>query len=221
MHSAKLGVDVIEGRLPPSLRLAIFESGADDCARRSHGSGKFGRPGSMQRAGTSIVLPRPSKMRLVPPHPRYFLATSAIHREFKLQMTPRKKSSRRAVEGVTRGEKVASTTWSFSPGKTLLVPSSISWPRVVGKRVISAGATTVNIPDTVGYAVPQHYAARDPSPQASMLRNIEDAVISVHCHNDLGIGGGPIGLSACARRCEANRVYDQLESGERGGQLCP
>src|SRR5207237_766739 len=52
--------------------------------------------------------------------------------------------------------------------------------------IARAGATTVNIPDTVGYAVPHHYAAVIRHLKQH-VRNIGQAVISVHCHNDLGL----------------------------------
>src|SRR5262249_21046495 len=56
----------------------------------------------------------------------------------------------------------------------------------VVERAIEAGATTVNIPDTVGYAVPEQYAAAIRHLKQN-VRNIDKAVISVHCHNDLGL----------------------------------
>ncbi len=54
------------------------------------------------------------------------------------------------------------------------------------ERVIEAGATTVNIPDTVGYAVPSQYAAAIAHLKRT-VRGIDKVVLSVHCHNDLGM----------------------------------
>ena len=56
----------------------------------------------------------------------------------------------------------------------------------VVERVVAVGATTVNIPDTVGYAVPSQYAAAI-AHLKKHVRSIDDVVISVHCHNDLGL----------------------------------
>src|SRR2546430_17157532 len=73
----------------------------------------------------------------------------------------------------------------------------------VVERAIAAGATTINIPDTVGYAVPSHFAAIIENLRAK-VRGIDRVVLSVHCHDDLGMavanslpalqaGGGPGG----------------------------
>ena len=56
----------------------------------------------------------------------------------------------------------------------------------VVEKVIEAGATTVNIPDTVGYATPEHYANVIVA-LINRVPNIDQAVISTHCHNDLGL----------------------------------
>lgn len=79
---------------------------------------------------------------------------------------------------------------------------------------IAAGARTINIPDTVGYAMPEDYAAR-----IAMLKNrvpnIDQAILSVHCHNDLGVAvaNSLAGVSAGARQieCTINGI------GERAG----
>ena len=80
--------------------------------------------------------------------------------------------------------------------------------------VIEAGASTVNIPDTVGYAVPDHF-----SWIISMLKervpNIDKAVISVHCHNDLGLG---VANSLAAVKAGARQVECTINGlGERAG----
>ena len=79
---------------------------------------------------------------------------------------------------------------------------------------IEAGATTVNIPDTVGYAMPTQYAAVIRTSR-STCRNIDQAVISVHCHNDLGlaVANSLAGVEAGARQveCTINGI------GERAG----
>ena len=54
--------------------------------------------------------------------------------------------------------------------------------------VIEAGATTINIPDTVGYSIPSEFALLIKGVKEN-VPNISKAIISVHCHNDLGLGG--------------------------------
>ena len=116
------------------------------------------------------------------PRIHVFLATSAIHREFKLQMTP-DEIVRRAVEGVLRAKEHCADI-EFSPEDA--ARTELDFLTEVVEKAIDAGATTVNIPDTVGYSVPQHYAAVIRHLKQH-VRNIDKAVISVHCHNDLGL----------------------------------
>src|SRR5438067_5254323 len=117
-------------------------------------------------------------------HPRIhvFLATSAIHREFKLHMA-KDEIIRRAVEGVKRAKAYCADV-EFSPEDA--ARTELVFLAEVVERAIEAGATTVNIPDTVGYAVPSQYAAAI-AHLKKHVRNIDKAVISVHCHNDLGL----------------------------------
>lgn len=111
-----------------------------------------------------------------------FLATSAIHREFKLKMD-KAEIIRRAVAGVQRARSYCSDI-EFSPEDA--ARTEIDFLCEVVTAAIDAGATTVNIPDTVGYATPTHMGnvirtLRERVP------NIDKATISIHCHNDLGL----------------------------------
>ena len=109
-----------------------------------------------------------------------FIATSPIHMEYKLRMTP-DQVIKKAVEAVTYAKSFTSDV-EFScedAGR-----SEMSFLKEILDAVIEAGATTLNIPDTVGY--------RMPSEMGAMIRELSDfvagrAVISVHCHNDLGL----------------------------------
>ncbi len=139
-----------------------------------------------------------------------FLATSAIHREFKLKKA-QEEIVRLAVEGVTRAKALAKDI-EFSPeDASRTEPEFLA--RVV-QAAIEAGATTVNIPDTVGYAVPEQYASlitylRD------NVKNIDDAVISVHCHDDLGLA---VANSLAAVKAGARQVEGTFNGiGERAG----
>jgi 2-isopropylmalate synthase len=117
-------------------------------------------------------------------HPRIhvFLATSAIHREFKLKMT-REEIIARAIAGVERAVGYCDDV-EFSPEDAARTERDFLCEVV--EAAIKAGATTVNIPDTVGYATPAQYGAT-----IAMLKNrvpnIDKATISTHCHNDLGL----------------------------------
>ena len=111
-----------------------------------------------------------------------FLATSAIHREFKLRMTPDEISGTRGCRCETCRELLRRHR-VFSRG---CMSSEHDFLCRVVEAAIDAGATTVNIPDTVGYATPDEIYTR-----FKMLRdrvpNIDKAVLSTHCHDDLGL----------------------------------
>jgi len=111
-----------------------------------------------------------------------FLATSAIHREFKLRMT-RDETVQRAVMGVRRAVGYCDDV-EFSPEDA--VRTETDFLCQVVEAAIDAGATTVNIPDTVGYATPKHMGDVIRT-LVNQVPNIDKAVISVHCHNDLGL----------------------------------
>lgn len=111
-----------------------------------------------------------------------FLATSAIHREFKLKMA-KEEIVRRAVDGVKRAKDYCDDV-EFSPEDA--ARTELDFLSEVVEKAIEAGATTVNIPDTVGYAVPSQYAAAIRHLKQT-VHGIDKAVISVHCHNDLGL----------------------------------
>src|SRR6266478_1871871 len=89
------------------------------------------------------------------PRPRIhvFLATSAIHREFKLRMA-KEEIIRRAVEGVQRAKGYCDDI-EFSPEDASR--TELDFLAEVVERAIEAGATTINIPDTVGYAMPAQF----------------------------------------------------------------
>ncbi len=116
------------------------------------------------------------------PRIHVFLATSAIHREFKLKMD-KNEIIRRAVDSVKRAKGYCDDV-EFSPEDA--ARTELDFLTAVVEAAIGAGATTVNIPDTVGYATPQHYAGVIRHLREN-VKGIDAAVISVHCHNDLGL----------------------------------
>ena len=111
-----------------------------------------------------------------------FLATSALHMEKKLRMTPEQVHEQARL--ATRFARNLSGDVEFSPEDGYR--SDPDFLCRVLEDVISEGATTINVPDTVGYAVPELYG--------NFIRNLREripnsdkAIWSVHCHNDLGM----------------------------------
>ncbi len=145
-------------------------------------------------------------------HPRIhvFLATSAIHRQFKLKMSP-EQILERAVAGVRRAVGYCDDV-EFSPEDA--ARTEIDFLCQVVEAAIDAGATTVNIPDTVGYAVPAQMG-RVIATLKQRVPNIDQAIISVHCHNDLGLA---VANSLAAIENGAGQVECTINGiGERAG----
>jgi 2-isopropylmalate synthase len=146
------------------------------------------------------------------PRPRIhvFLATSAIHREFKLHMA-KEEIVRRAVEGVQRARGYCADV-EFSPEDA--ARTELDFLAEVVEKAVEAGATTINIPDTVGYAVPSQYAAAIRHLREH-VRGIDKVVLSVHCHNDLGLA---VANSLAALHEGARQVECTINGiGERAG----
>lgn len=144
------------------------------------------------------------------PRIHVFLATSAIHREFKLRMA-KEEIVRRAVDGVKRAKAFVEDV-EFSPEDA--ARTELDFLAEVVEAAIEAGATTVNIPDTVGFAVPEQYAAAIRHLKQN-VRGIDKAVISVHCHNDLGLA---VANSLAALKEGARQVECTINGlGERAG----
>lgn len=111
-----------------------------------------------------------------------FLATSKIHREFKLKKS-KSEIIQQAVRGVELARKYVDTV-EFSAEDA--ARTELPFLAEVTEAVIAAGATTVNIPDTVGYSTPEEFGAIIRYLKKN-VPNIQKAVLSVHCHNDLGL----------------------------------
>jgi len=205
---ARLKVDVIEAGFP-----VISEgdfSAVQTIAREIKGPIIAGLarcvPKDIDAAGEA-VKPAGKRGRI-----HVFLATSKIHREFKLGKA-QDEIIRLAVEGVRRAKSFVDDV-EFSPEDGSRTEPDFLVQ--VCKAVVDAGATTVNIPDTVGWAVPEQYGAlikhlHDSVPQFSSRK----AVISVHCHNDLGLA---VANSLAALRLGARQVECTVNGiGERAG----
>jgi 2-isopropylmalate synthase len=202
---AQLGVDVIEAGFP------IASPGDFDAVRaiaeEIRGPVICGlarcRPEDIDRAWEALK-------RAVSPRIHVFLATSAIHREHKLRMT-KEQIIDVAVAGVRRAVGYCPNV-EFSPEDA--VRTEIDFLCQVVEAAIDAGATTVNIPDTVGYATPGQMF-RVITTLRERVPNIHKAVISVHCHNDLGMA---VANSLAAVEAGAGQVECTINGiGERAG----
>jgi 2-isopropylmalate synthase len=205
---ARLKVDVIEGGFP-----VISEgdfTAVNTIAREIKGPTIAGLarcvPRDIEAAGKAVA-PAGKKGRI-----HVFLATSKLHREFKLGKA-QSQIIKLAVDGVKRARKLVADV-EFSPeDASRTEPDFLA---EVCQAVVDAGATTVNIPDTVGWAVPGQFG--------ELIAHLYDAVpefqsgkaiISVHCHNDLGmaVANSLAAVEAGARQieCTVNGI------GERAG----
>ncbi len=200
-----LGVDVIEAGFPIASP-GDFES-VREIARQIRGSVICGlarcADGDIDRAWEALADAERARIHV-------FLATSAIHREHKLKMD-KDEIIRRAVAGVRRAAGYCPDI-EFSPEDASRTEPDFLC-RVV-EAAIDAGATTVNIPDTVGYATPSHMG-RVIRTLVERVPNIDRAVISVHCHNDLGLA---VANSLAAVEAGAGQIECTINGlGERAG----
>ena len=139
-----------------------------------------------------------------------FLSTSDIHLKHQFRMT-RDQARTRAVEMVQHARSYVEDV-EFSPMDA--TRSDLSYLCEVVQATIEAGASTVNIPDTVGYTTPQEFGGIIRALK-ERVPNIEKAVISVHCHNDLGLA---VANSMAAIQAGAGQVECTINGiGERAG----
>ncbi len=139
-----------------------------------------------------------------------FLATSPIHMERKLRMTP-EQVLEQAVHAVKRARQYTDNV-EFSPEDA--GRSELDFLCRVIEAVIKAGATTINIPDTVGYNIPQQFGELV-CKLIERVPNSDKAVFSVHCHNDLGLA---VANSLAAVLNGARQVECTINGlGERAG----
>ncbi len=174
---ARLGVDIIEagfaysspGDFEAVRRIAQEVEGPTICSLAR------ARPEDIDRAWEA--LQGAPNVRI-----HTFLSTSDIHLKHQFRMT-REQAKQRAVEMVQRARGYVGDV-EFSPMDASRSDPSFLYEVI--EAVIAAGAGTINIPDTVGYAVPQEFGALIKG-ICERVPNSKQAVISVHCHNDLGV----------------------------------
>ena len=174
---ARLGVDIIEAGFPQTSQgdfesvKAIAESvkGPKIAAlARAH-------PMDIDRAWEALRGAPQSRIHV-------FLSTSDIHRKYMLNATEDEIVAQ-AVEGVKRAKSYVDDV-EFSPQDATRTDPEFLF-RIIDA-VIDAGATTINVPDTVGYAIPYDFGLLI-TQCYEMVPRLADVVVSVHCHNDLGL----------------------------------
>ncbi len=174
---ARLGVDVLEAGFP------ISSPGDAEAVHTIAKTIKGPVIAALARAlkpdiDVAAKALAPAKERRI----HIFLATSPIHRKFKLRKAM-EEIQRLAVSAVKYARRFTDNI-EFSPEDASRTEPEFLY-RVL-EAVIDAGATTVNIPDTVGYAVPEVYGPLIRG-IANNVSNIDKAIISCHCQNDLGL----------------------------------
>ena len=139
-----------------------------------------------------------------------FIATSPLHREFKLKMS-KEEILRRAVAGV---ELARSYTDDVEFSCEDAIRTERDYMKQVCEAVIKAGATTINMPDTVGYTTPEEIQDLFEF-LTTEVEGAEDVIFSAHCHDDLGLA---VANSLAAIRGGARQVEVALNGiGERAG----
>ena len=201
----ELGVDVIEAGFPIASP-GDFEA-VRDIARNVRGSTICGlarcRDADIDRAWEALQHAERARIHV-------FLATSAIHREHKLKMS-KEEVIDRVVACVKRAKSYCGDIEYSPEDATRTEPDFLC---EVVEAAIAAGATTINIPDTVGYATPAHMAEIIRNVR-NRVPNIDRAVISIHCHNDLGMS---VANSLAAVEAGAGQVECTINGlGERAG----
>ena len=160
-------------------------------------------PADIQRAWEAVS-------RAQAPILHVFIATSPIHMKYKLRMGE-EQVLRRAVEAVKTAKRLTPFVEFSAEDATRSDPAFLC---KIFSEVVKAGATCINIPDTVGYTVPDEYA-RLIDTVAQKVKSIGETVISVHCHNDLGLA---VANSLTALLHGARQVECTINGiGERAG----
>ena len=139
-----------------------------------------------------------------------FISTSPLHMQYKLQMEP-DAVLEKVKESVTLARNLCDDVeWSAEDGSR----TEHDFLCRCVEAAIDCGATTVNIPDTVGYSMPDEYAALI-SMLINRVPNIDKAIVSVHCHNDLGLA---VANSLAAVQAGARQIECTINGlGERAG----
>src|SRR5438309_6006252 len=202
---ARLEVDIIEGGFPAS-SVGDFEAVrtiAENVKGPQVAALARAMDADIDRAWEAIKDARDPRIHV-------FLSTSDIHRKYMLEATEEEIVAQ-AVTGVKRAKGYTDNV-EFSPQDATRTDSDFLCEVV--RAAIEAGATTINIPDTVGYTLPHEFEEML-SYVYERVPQLHDVILSVHCHNDLGLA---VANSLSAVRVGARQVEVAVNGiGERAG----
>ncbi len=206
---ARLNVDVIEAGFPISsdedfeaVREVAKQVGTLEGAPIICGLSRVGLA-DIDRAWEAVKYAKRSRIHT-------FVATSDIHLKYKLRKS-RAEVLKAAVDAVKHARAYCEDV-EFSPEDASR--TDFDYMCEVLEAVIDAGARTINIPDTVGYAIPEEWFNRIMKIR-EYVKNSSKAVLSVHCHNDLGQA---VANSLAAIRAGARQIECTINGiGERAG----
>jgi 2-isopropylmalate synthase len=201
----KLGVDIIEAGF------AAASPGDLNAIKEIASIIKDAKVASLARANESDIDKAWESIKdAESPRIHTFIATSPIHMQYKLKMTPDQVVQK--VDAMVRHAKKYVSDVEFSAEDA--TRSEIDFLSKVIATAINAGATTINIPDTVGYAMPDEYYAflMQLRKKCPAMNRID---LSVHCHNDLGLA---VANSLSALKAGASQIECTINGiGERAG----
>lgn len=141
-----------------------------------------------------------------------FIATSPIHMKYKLQMTPEEVIAQATEMVKYASGKFSQVQWSAEDASR----SDLPFLAEIIEKVIDAGATVINLPDTVGYATPLEYGNMFKYVREN-VPNIDKAILSCHCHDDLGLA---VANSIAAVENGAEQIEGTINGiGERAGNV--
>ena len=199
----ELGVDILEAGFP------IASDGDYEAVDAVSREFSWVQVAALARANTPDVERAAASLKHARrPRIHTFIATSEIHLKYKL-----KKSQQQVLdEAVAAVELARQYTDDVEFSAEDATRTELGYLEQVSRAVVAAGARTVNLPDTVGYSIPEEYAALI----GHMVRVLGDsAIVSVHCHDDLGLAtaNSIAAVQAGARQieCTVNGI------GERAG----
>jgi 2-isopropylmalate synthase len=201
----EMGVDIIEAGFP------IASQGDFDAVREIAGKLKHSTVAGLARAGRKDIDRAWEALKQARrPRIHTFISTSPLHMKYKLQMEPAA-VHQAVIDSVGYARNLCDDVeWSPEDGSR----TERDFLCRTVESAIKAGARTVNIPDTVGYAVPDEFAALIRM-LFDRVPNIDKAIVSVHCHNDLGLAVAnslaAVGAGARQVECTINGL------GERAG----
>ena len=201
----EMGVDIIEAGFP------IASNGDFDSVREVASTVKDSIVAGLARASVNDIDRAWEALKgAAQPRIHTFLSTSPLHMRVKLQMDP-DEVHQAIIDSVTHARNLCpDVEWSPEDGSR----TEHDFLCRVVESAIRAGATTINIPDTVGYAVPNEFADLI-SMLFNRVPNIDKAIISVHCHNDLGLA---VANSLAAVNMGARQIECTINGiGERAG----